>query len=239
MAVRTGPEGSGPAGLSLMVVPLKDYPGVSMRRLKVAGQISAGTTYIELDDVRVPVENLIGTEGMGMRYIMTNFNHERLSIAVGATRTSRVALAAAFEYVLKREAFGKPLMDQPVVRHRLAKAGALLESQWAWVEQFAYQMTRMPKEDADRELGGLTAMLKAQAGIVLKECADTAVLLFGGNGYTRSGQGALAEMIYREVPGARIPGGSEDVMMDLGVRQLVKIYKAKTQALDSAASSKL
>lgn len=237
MAVRTGPEGSGAAGLSMLVVPLKNTPGVSMRRLKVAGQVSAGTTYIELDDVKVPVENLIGKEGWGMRYIMTNFNHERLSIAVGATRQARVALSAAFEYVLKREAFGKPLMDQPVVRHRLAKAGAQLESQSAWIEQFAYQMTKLKKEDADRELGGLTALLKAQAGIVLKECADTAVLLFGGNGYTKSGQGEIAEMIYREVPGARIPGGAEDVMLDLAVRQLVKLYKAKTQALE--AGSKL
>ena len=120
------------------------------------------------------------------------------------------------------------------MRHRLAKAGALLESQWAWVEQFAFQMTQLPKDDADRELGGPTAMLKAQAGIVLRECADTAVLLFGGNGYTRSGQGALVEMIYREVPGARIPGGSEDVLLDLGVRQLVKLYQAKTRALEAA-----
>ncbi|KAK6072676.1 hypothetical protein SCUP234_02865 [Seiridium cupressi] len=235
MAVRTGPEGSGAAGLSMLVVPLKNTPGVSMRRLKVGGQISAGTTYIELDDVKVPVENLIGEEGQGMRYVMTNFNHERLSIAVGTTRYARVALSAAFEYVLKREAFGKPLMDQPVVRHRLAKAGALLESQSAWVEQFAYQMTKLKKDDADRELGGLTGLLKAQAGIVLKECADTAVLLFGGNGYTRSGQGEIAEMIWREVPGARIPGGSEDVMLDLAVRQLVKLYKAKTRALEAAS----
>lgn len=112
MAVRTGPEGSGAAGLSLVVVPLQGHPGVTMRRLKVAGQVSAGTTYIELDDVRVPVANLVGREGHGMRYIMTNFNHERLAIAVGVTRTARVALAAAFEYVLKREAFGKPLMDR-------------------------------------------------------------------------------------------------------------------------------
>lgn len=76
MVVRTG--GAGPGGLSLVVVPLKGYPGVSMRRIKVSGQISAGTTYIELDDVKVPVENLIGEEGMGMKYVMTNFNHERL-----------------------------------------------------------------------------------------------------------------------------------------------------------------
>ncbi|TGJ79780.1 hypothetical protein E0Z10_g8982 [Xylaria hypoxylon] len=235
MAVRTGSPGSGAAGLSLLVVPLKGCPGVSMRRLKVAGQVSAGTTYIELDDVKVPVENLVGVKGMGMRYIMTNFNHERLSVAISVTRQARVALSTAFEYVMKREAFGKPLMDQPVVRHRLAKAGALLESQWAWVEQFAYQMSRMPKDDADRELGGMTGLLKAQAGMILHECANTAVLLFGGNGYTRSGQGELVEMIYREVPGARIPGGSEDVLLDLAVRQLVKLYQAKTKALEAKA----
>ena len=164
-----------------------------MRRLKVSGQVSGGTTFIELDDVRVPVENLIGQEGFGMKYIMTNFNHERLTIAIGATRQARVALSAAFEYCLKREAFGKVLMDQPVVRHRLAKCGALLESQWAWIEQFVYQMTKLKKEEADVELGGLTALAKAQAGIVLDECARCAVLLFGGNGYTRTGQGEIAE----------------------------------------------
>lgn len=238
MAVRTG--GPGPGGLSMLVVPLKGNPGVNMRRLKVGGQVSAGTTFIELDDVKVPVENLIGEEGMGMKYIMTNFNHERLTIAIGATRQSRVALGAAMEYVLKREAFGKPLVDQPVVRHRLAKAGALLESQWAWVEQFVYQMTKLPKATADIELGGLTAMVKAQSGIVLNECAQTAQLLFGGNGYTKSGQGELVERIYREVPGIRIPGGSEDVMLDLGVRQLVKNFKNKTKALERPqGSSKL
>lgn len=92
MAVRTGGPGAG--GLSLMVVPLKGHKGVSMRRLKVSGQISAGTTYIELDDVEVPAENLIGEEGMGMKYIMTNFNHERLTIAIGCVRQARVALSS-------------------------------------------------------------------------------------------------------------------------------------------------
>jgi acyl-CoA dehydrogenase len=195
MAVRTGGPGAG--GISMLVVPLKGYPGVTMRRIKVGGQISAGTTFIELDDVKVPVENIIGKEGMGMKYIMTNFNHERLSIAIGVTRQARVALSAAFEYCLKREAFGKTLMDQPVVRHRLAKCGAELESQWAWVEQFVYQMTKLSKTEADTKLGGLTALAKAQAGRVLDECARCAVLLFGGNGYTRTGQGELVESKYR------------------------------------------
>lgn len=191
MAVRTG--GAGGGGLSLVVVPLKGHAGVHMRRLKVAGQVSAGTTFIELDDVKVPVENLIGKEGMGMKYIMTNFNHERLNISVGVCRQARVALSTAFEYTMKREAFGKTLIEQPVVRFRLASAGVRLETLSSWIDQILYQLTKLSKEEADRELGGLTAMVKAEAGKTLAECADCALLLLGGNGYTRTGQGELIE----------------------------------------------
>ena len=87
----------------------------------------------------------------------------------------------------------------------------------------------MPKKEADLKLGGLTALLKAKAGMVFNECAQTAVLLFGGNGYPRSGQGELVEKIYRDVMGARIPGGSEDVMLDLSIRQLVKNYQVSSK----------
>ena len=187
---------TGANGLSMLVVPLINHPGVSMRRLKVAGEISAGTTFIELDDVHVPVENLIDIENMSMKYIMTEFNHERLNICVMVTRQTRVALGAAFEYVMKREAFDKTLMNQPVVRHWLIKIETLLESQSAWIEQLGYQMTRLSKEEADVGLGGLTALCKAQAGVVLDECARCAVLLFGGNGFTRTGQGEIAERTY-------------------------------------------
>lgn len=191
MAVRTG--GPGPAGLSVIVVPLKGYPGVTMRRLKVGGQVAGGTTYIELDDVKVPASNVVGREGDGMRIIMTNFNHERLVITVGVVRQARVALSSAFSYCLKREAFGKTLMDQPVVRHRLAKAGAELETLHAWIEQMLYQLCHLSKEEADRQLGGLTSLAKAKSGMVLNECAQCAVLLFGGNGFTQTGQGELVE----------------------------------------------
>ena len=121
---------------------------------------------------------------------------------------------------MKREAFGKTLIEQPVVRHRLAKAGALLESHQAWVESFVYQMVKLSKAEADVKLGGMTALAKANAGMVLNECAQCAVLLFGGAGYTKSGQGEIAESrsfrmlhwiyqmlttsgIYREVMGIR------------------------------------
>ncbi|RAL67542.1 hypothetical protein DID88_008297 [Monilinia fructigena] len=179
MAVRTG--GPGPSGLSLLVVPLLNHPGVTMRRIKVGGQTSAGTTFIELDSVHVPIDNIIGARGL------------------------------------------------PVVRHRLAKCGAELESHWAWIEGYTWMMTQLSEEEANRELGGLTALAKAKAGMVLESCASTAVLLFGGNGYTKSGMGELVERIFREIPGARIPGGSEDVMLDLSIRQLVKNFQSKVK----------
>lgn len=100
-------------------------------------------------------------------------------IALGVARTSRVCLTTAMGYVLKREAFGKALIEQPVVRHRLAKAGAELEMLQAWLDQFLWQMVHLPKQDADKRLGGLTALVKAKAGMVLNECAQNAVLLFG------------------------------------------------------------
>ncbi|KAF2806772.1 acyl-CoA dehydrogenase family protein [Mytilinidion resinicola] len=167
---------------------------------------------------------------------MTNFDHERLSICIGGTRQARVALGAAMEYVMQREAFGKTLVDQPAVRHRLAICGGMVEAQWSWIEQMTYMMSKMEKVEADQELGGLTALVKAQTGHILSECAQCAVLLFGGKGYTRTGQGELA---YREVPGTRIPGGSEDVLLDLSVRQLVKNYKNKIEALQKDASPRL
>ncbi|KPI42048.1 Isobutyryl-CoA dehydrogenase, mitochondrial [Cyphellophora attinorum] len=228
MCVRTG--GPGPAGLSVLLVPLKNQQGVSMRKMTTSGGTASGSTYIELEDVKVPVENLLGREGQGMRYIMTNFNHERLNIAILVATQARVALSLAFEWVMKREAFGQPLIMQPVVRHRLAKAGAELESLWAWIESFAYQMSRMNKRDADAKLGGSTALAKARAGLVLNECAQCAQLLFGGNGYTESGQGEVISRIAREIAGARVPGGSEDVLFDLAIRELYKHYRRATQA---------
>ena len=172
---------------------------MKIRRLQVTGTKTSGTAFIEFDDVHVPVSNLIGVEGGGVQYVMTNFNHERLIIAIGATRQARVALSTAFEYSLKREAFGKTLMDQPVVRHRLAKAGAELESMSAWLEQIIHQLCFLPREQADRELGGLTAMAKARAGIVLNECAQCAILLHGGNGLTQTGQGEIIESMLMNV----------------------------------------
>jgi len=191
MAVRTGK--SGPDGISVLVVPLKSTKGVTCLSMEISGGGASGTTYIDLDDVLIPVENLVGVEGEGLKYVLSNFNHERLSLAISATVQARKVLSTAFDHVMKREAFGKRLIDQPVVRHRLAKCGADLEAQWSWTEQLLYSMTRLPKREADVRLGGLTALAKVKAGKVLEKCASSAQLLLGGNSVTRGGKGELIE----------------------------------------------
>ena len=74
--VRTG--GEGPAGLSVVVIP-RDTPGISIRKMKTQFDSCHGTTFVILEDVKVPVQNLVGKEGMGAAYLMINFNHERLA----------------------------------------------------------------------------------------------------------------------------------------------------------------
>lgn len=156
------------------------------------GQV-AGTTFIEFDDVRVPSGNLIGKEGLGLKYILTNFNHERMSMVISALVQARKVLSTTFAYCSKRQAFGKRLIDQPVVRNRLAKAGSMLEAEWARAEQLTHGMNTLPKAESDTLLGGLIAMAKVAAAKTLEHCISHAQVLLGGNSVTRSGQGELIE----------------------------------------------
>src|SRR5271156_641738 len=64
-AVRTG--GHGATGISALIVPLKNYPGVTLRKLQNSGVNASGSTFIEFDDVKVPVENLLGKENAGFK----------------------------------------------------------------------------------------------------------------------------------------------------------------------------
>lgn len=76
-------------------------------------------------------------------------------------------------------------------------------------------------------------MLKVECGMVAKFIADECVKIFGGLGLTKTGQGARVEAISRGVIGLIVPGGSEDVMIDLGVREALKLSKAAAAAESS------
>lgn len=220
VAVRTGGPGAG--GLSLLLIE-RSMPGVKTRQMQCSGVWCSGTTYITFEDVKVPVENLIGKENSGFKYIMQNFNHERMGIAIQACRFSRVCLEESIKYSHKRKTFGKRLIDHPVIRNKIANMAHKVEATHAWMESLIFQTVEMPADLQMMKLGGPIALLKAQSGQVFEFCAREAAQIFGGLAYSRGGQGEKIERLYREVRAFAIPGGSEEIMLDLGVRQALKV----------------
>jgi alkylation response protein AidB-like acyl-CoA dehydrogenase len=220
VAVRTGEAGMG--GISLLLIE-RTMPGVKTKQMNCSGMWSSGTAYITFEDVLVPKSNLIGKENQGFKYIMYNFNHERMGIAIQATRFARVCYEESLLYAHKRKTFGKKLIDHPVIRNKLAHMIRKIEATHAWMEYLIYQTIVMPKEQALLRLGGPIALLKAQSTQTFEFCAREAAQIFGGLAYTRGGQAEKIERLYREVRGYAIPGGSEEIMLELGVKQSIKV----------------
>ncbi|KAL6870453.1 acyl-CoA dehydrogenase/oxidase [Trichoderma novae-zelandiae] len=221
-AVRTG--GPGMNGVSLLLI--ERGPGVTTRRMDCQGVWSSGTTYITFEDVKVPVENLLGKQNQGFRVIMTNFNHERMGIIIQSIRFARVCYEESVKYANKRRTFGKKLMEHPVIRMKLAHMARQIEASYSWLESLVYQCEKMGETEAMLRLGGPIAGLKAQSTITFEFCAREASQIFGGLSYSRGGQGGKVERLYRDVRAYAIPGGSEEIMLDLSMRQSLRVAKA-------------
>jgi alkylation response protein AidB-like acyl-CoA dehydrogenase len=206
VACRTGEPGFN--GLSFLLIE-RGMPGVTTRQMKCSGVWPSGTAYITFEDVKVPKENLIGKENKGFKYIMQNFNSERIGIVIQANRFARCCVEEALKYAHKRKTFGKRLVDHPVIRNKFANMIRKVEATHAWLEILVYQAKNMPTELQPIRLGGPIALCKAQSTRTFEFCAREAAQIFGGLAYTRGGQGEKVERLYREVRAFAIPGGSE------------------------------
>ncbi|KAK2752612.1 hypothetical protein FQN55_006725 [Onygenales sp. PD_40] len=221
-AVRTGEPGMN--GVSVLLIE-RSAGGVSTRKMDCQGVSTSGTTYITFEDVKVPVENLIGKENQGFKVIMMNFNHERMGIIIQCIRFSRVCYEESVKYAHKRHTFGKRLIDHPVIRMKLANMARQIEAAHNWLENLIYQCQAMDDTEAAFRLGGAIAGLKAQSTTTFEFCAREASQIFGGLSYTRGGQGGKIERLYRDVRAYAIPGGSEEIMLDLSMRQSLKVHQ--------------
>jgi alkylation response protein AidB-like acyl-CoA dehydrogenase len=211
-------------GISLFLVE-KDFPGIKTRRMEMQGSWSSGTSFVFFENVKVPVENLIGKENEGFKYVMYNFNHERWAGIVQALRFARICYEDSYRYAFKRKTFGKQLIEHQVIRAKLGDMVRQIESASAWLETITHQMCTMSHEEQNILLGGDISFLKVEATKIVEFCAREAVQIFGGLGYTRGGQGERVERIYRDVRVLAIGGGSEEVMLDFGVRAAMRISK--------------
>ncbi|KAF2703029.1 acyl-CoA dehydrogenase NM domain-like protein [Pleomassaria siparia CBS 279.74] len=223
-AVRTG--GPGAKGISVLVIPA-DSKGLTQRRIPNSGQKSGGASFVEMDDVLVPVENLIGKENDGFKIIMTNFNKERFIMSVGCNRKARTCLSESFAYANKRHTFGKPLISNQIISHKLATIGRYVESHWAWLEHIAYHISKSPLGWQDPDIAGQIALLKVHGGRILEMANREAQQIFGGAGYQKGGPGAIIEQMSRDLRMMVVGGGSEEIIADLAVRQETALAKKR------------
>lgn len=222
VAVRTGENGMN--GISMLLLE-KTMPGIQVRKIETQGMRTSGSTYITFEDVKVPVGNLIGKENKGFRVIMTNFNHERLGIIMQALRFSRVLYEEATKHAHQRETFGQKLVKHDVIRNKLGQMAIRIEALQNWLDNLLLQCQMFSDEEAMLRLGGHIAGGKAYSSQTMEFCAREASQIFGGLAYTRGGKGGKVERLYREVRAYAIPGGSEEIMIDLAMRQSLKVHQ--------------
>ncbi len=208
VAVRTG--GPGASGVSLLLIE-RDRPGFSRTKLRKMGWWASDTAQLFFDDCKVPVENLIGEENRGFIGIMLNFNQERIGLAAGAHGFARVCLDEAIAYARERHTFGKPLIANQVIRHKIVDMAMKVNAVKANLELLAWRVHQGERPVAE------ICMLKNLATTTLEYVANEAMQIFGGAGYLR---GAKVERIYRETKVMTIGGGSLEIMKDLAARQM-------------------
>ncbi|PVF95961.1 acyl-CoA dehydrogenase NM domain-like protein [Serendipita vermifera] len=204
------------------VILVERGPGVDTQAIKTSYSSTAGTAYVTFDNVKVPVENTLGPENAGLLVMLSNFNHERWVMACSSIRAQRLIVEECMKWVNQREVFGRPLVSQAVIRHKLASMIARCESAQSWLENVTYQMTNMTYKQMSAKLAGQIAFLKMYATRTGQETARDAVQIFGGRGITRTGMGRFIEHYHRTITFDSLLGGAEDVLGDLGVRQAIK-----------------
>jgi acyl-CoA dehydrogenase len=204
-AVRTTRAG-GHGGISVLILErgMKGYE-VS-RKLEKMGWHSSDTAELSFTDVAVPDENLLGAENEGFKLIMSNFQSERLLMALGAVGGMDWCLRRAIAYALERRAFGRPIGNFQAIRHKVAGMATKLEAGRA----MTYSALRLMADGRDALREVTAAKLFTQRAAV--EVADDAVQIHGGYGYMREYE---VERALRDARLGPIGGGTDEVMKEI------------------------
>lgn len=205
VAARTDPEAKGSRGISLFIVD-KGMPGFTIaHKFEKHGWRASDTAELFFDNLRLPAGNLLGEEGKGFYYIMSTFQNERLVAGAMSVGQCAKAIELTVDYVKTRQAFGKTLWDQPVVRNKIA----WLAAKSAAARALVYQCAQMIDEGKDtvREV----SMLKAYACETLQEVVHGCLQLHGGTGFII---GTPIERMARDARILTIGGGATEVMLE-------------------------
>ncbi|GIX23024.1 MAG: butyryl-CoA dehydrogenase [Caldimonas sp.] len=204
-------KAAGKKGISAFVVPT-DTPGYTVARLEdKLGQHSSDTAQIVFENCRVPVENRLGEEGMGLKIALSGLEGGRIGIAAQSVGMARAAFEAALAYSKERVAFGQPIFNHQAVQFRLADMATQIE--------VARQMIHHAASLKDAGVPCLkeAAMAKLFASEMAERVCSDAIQIHGGYGYVRD---FPVERIYRDVRVCQIYEGTSDVQRILIGRAL-------------------
>jgi citronellyl-CoA dehydrogenase len=204
LAVRTG--GAGFGGVSLVLFPTDTKGYRVTRKLEKMGNHASDTAELSFEDCRIPRRYLLGEENQGFRYIMMNFQGERLIAAVAACAGARLALEDAVAYGRDRKAFGRPILGFQVWRHTFADLYAQLEAA-KWLTYRACDLFNR-QEPATTEV----TMAKLVAGELAIRIIDRCLQFHGGYGYTDE---YLISRAYRDIRLLTIGAGTSEIMREI------------------------
>ena len=199
-------------GISMFLVE-RETPGFLVSRtLEKMGMRASDTAELAFEDMRVPAENLLGREGVGFYEVMRVFQRERLVAGLHAVAMSERALEDTLAYVRERQAFGGPLADKQVVRHRLADLATLIEAGRRLT--YAALLKYRDGEEALSEI----SMAKLFTAEMVQKVAYDCVQLHGGYGYMRE---YAIERFARDARLLSIGGGTSEIMREIIAKQLL------------------
>jgi len=211
VAAKTDPA-AGHRGITMFIVD-KDTEGFSVARpLDKFGWRSSDTAELAFEDAVIPAANQLGDEGRGFYAIMENFQNERLVIGAAAMGEAAKAIELTLDYVTGREAFGRTLWDNQVIRNRLAMLASKVEAGRALVYHAAWL-------DAEgRDCVKEVSMLKAYCGELVNEVMYACQQFHGGMGYMTE---MPIERMVRDARIASIGGGATEVMLEEVAKRMV------------------
>lgn len=208
--VKTDPA-MGAAGVSLIVIDLNSE-GVTRNKLKKLGWHASDTAELHFDNVKVPVENLIGDEGQGFYYLMGGLQLERLAGAIAGFASCEWAIQYTLQYMSERNAFGRPINKFQVLRHRMAQLISEVEAS----KQFVYHCCRM--HDAGEYIVKECSMAKLLTSELAEKVMTQCLQSFGGYGFMEEYKMARA---YRDCRVGTIGGGSSEIMREIIAKMVI------------------
>jgi butyryl-CoA dehydrogenase len=195
-------KAGGKKGMSAFLVPT-DTPGYVVARLEEKiGQHSSDTAQIQLENCRVPAENLIGEEGEGYKIALSSLEGGRIGIAAQSVGMARSALEVAIDYAKERQSFGTAIFNHQAVGFRLAECATRLEA----ARQLIWHAAAL--RDAGRPCLKEAAMAKLFASEMAEQVCSAAIQTLGGYGYVSD---FPVERIWRDVRVCQIYEGTSDV----------------------------